>query len=203
MTSNPKAAFFDNIADRWDSWEDLDRLAVKLATGLNDMGIDGDETVLDIGCGTGNLTLALLERLSPSGRVVAIDFSSRMIAEAQRKVSDARVDWYIADALNIPVADSSFDRIICFSIWPHFDDPIAVMREFFRLLRYDGSLHVWHLCSREVVNQIHASAGVAVRNDLLQPVQETAYLIERHGFDLVQYMEDEQQYLISALKSAK
>jgi len=46
------------------------------------MGVNPDETVLDVGCGTGNLTGALLARLSATGRVIAVDISPRMIEVA-------------------------------------------------------------------------------------------------------------------------
>ncbi len=68
MNTNQGAMFFDGIAEKWDGWEDLDELARKLAAGLEELGVGRDETVLDIGCGTGNLTRALLARLPlPAG----------------------------------------------------------------------------------------------------------------------------------------
>jgi len=198
MSATIKAAFFDGIADEWDGWEDLDALSRKLARGLDELGVGRDERVVDIGCGTGNLTRALLDRLSPEGRVLAVDISPRMIAVAKSKVSDARVSWHIANARVLSGSDASFDRVICYSVWPHFDDPGEVAAELRRLLRPGGRLHVWHLLAREKINEIHASAGEAVRGDVLPAATETAALLERAGFEVERSIDDAERYLVTA-----
>jgi demethylmenaquinone methyltransferase/2-methoxy-6-polyprenyl-1,4-benzoquinol methylase len=62
--------------------------------------------VLDVCCGTGDLALAD-ERAG--GRVTAVDFAPRMLERARRK-SD-RVDWVLADALELPFRDAAFDAV--------------------------------------------------------------------------------------------
>jgi ubiquinone/menaquinone biosynthesis C-methylase UbiE len=203
MTENPKTAFFDGIADRWDGWEDLAAMNAKLAAGLEELGVGADETVLDVGCGTGNLTRALLGRLSPAGRVVAVDISPRMIAVARRKVSDPRVAWHAADAARLPLGDASCDRAICCAVWPHFDDRAAAAVELRRVLRPEGRLHVWHLVPRGRVNEIHASAGEAVRRDALAPADETARLLAGLGFAVTAAVDDGLRYLVTAFKAAR
>src|SRR5215831_9044725 len=59
---------------------------------LDRLPLEGDERVLDAGCGTGKVTAMLLERL-PRGRVVALDGSPSMIEEARRRFAgDGRVE---------------------------------------------------------------------------------------------------------------
>lgn len=80
---------------------------------LSRLELDGDETVVDAGCGTGRLTAELLERL-PTGRVIAIDLSANMLDVAKKKLSSrfgARVSFAQCDLLNRclgPVADVLF-----------------------------------------------------------------------------------------------
>ena len=203
MSENPRVAFFDEIADQWDGWEDLDAVFRSLEAGLEELGVGADETVLDVGCGTGNLTRALLARLSPAGRVVAVDISPRMIEVAREKVGDPRVAWHTGDARQVPLADASCDRVICFSVWPHFEDAGSVAREALRVLRPGGRLHVWHSIPRERVNEIHATAGEAVRTDVLPPAPEVAGLLAGEGFRVLAAAESAAGYLVSAEKPAE
>jgi len=198
MSVEAKSKFFDGIADKWDGWEDLETVARKLSRGLDDLGVTADEAIVDVGCGTGNLTRALLDKLSQAGRVVAIDISNEMVKRASEKVSDPRVEWHVGDASRVPIDDSSVDRIICFSVWPHFEDPNAAAEEFKRVLRDRGTLHVWHLSSRATINEIHASAGEAVADDVLVPATEAAKLLEQHGFVPYEVIDDDERYLVSA-----
>jgi trans-aconitate 2-methyltransferase len=68
--------------------------------------LEGDECVLDIGCGTGRLTERLLERL-PRGHVVAVDLSPNMLRTARGYLAprfSKRVSFARADALALPIA---------------------------------------------------------------------------------------------------
>jgi demethylmenaquinone methyltransferase/2-methoxy-6-polyprenyl-1,4-benzoquinol methylase len=201
MSVEAKAEFFDGIADKWDGWEDLEKITQKLSRGLDDLGVNDDETIVDVGCGTGNLTRVLSDKLSHAGRVVAIDISAEMVKRAREKVPDPRVEWHVGDATRMPIDDSSVDRIICFSVWPHFDDPGAAVAEFKRILRHRGTLHVWHLSSRATINEIHASVSEAVANDVLVPASQTAQLLEEHGFEPYEVIDDDERYLVSARRS--
>lgn len=55
-------------------------------TVLDRLHLQGDETVLDAGCGAGRVTADLLERL-PRGRVIALDISANMLAEARERLT--------------------------------------------------------------------------------------------------------------------
>ena len=200
MTANPRAAFFDAIADKWDGWDDIAVLRQRMAVGLREIGLRPDETVLDIGCGTGNLTLALLAALSPVGRVHAVDISRRMIEVARAKVADDRVTWHVEDARRLPLSAASCDRVLCFSVWPHFEDRRAVTAELMRVLRPGGSLHVWHLSGRQRINEIHSSAGEAVRGDVLPPARETAELLAAMVLRVAEVVDADDRYLVTAVK---
>ena len=199
MIDDAKVSYFDQIADKWDGWEDLPSLAAKLGAGLDKLGVGPDESVIDVGCGTGNLTRALLSRLSPAGRVVAVDISPRMVEEAGRKIRDPRVDWRVADVRRLPLPDAACNRAICLSVWPHIEDHGAAAEELGRVLKTGGCLHVWHLSSREKITQVHASAGEPIHNDFLPPAAETAALLERHGFLVTTVIDDADRYLVTAV----
>jgi trans-aconitate 2-methyltransferase len=83
------ASRYDKVADPQTRWgaEVLERLM-----------LEGDETVLDAGCGTGRVTELLLARL-PRGRVVALDFSASMLDQAKARLApfEGRVEYVQAD----------------------------------------------------------------------------------------------------------
>ena len=70
---------------------------------LQRLELDGDETVLDAGCGTGKVTATLVERL-PRGRVIAVDGSPAMVEEAHKRLP-AAVDVRVADLLELEVGE--------------------------------------------------------------------------------------------------
>jgi trans-aconitate 2-methyltransferase len=69
---------------------------------LERLPLRGDETVLDLGCGTGRVTAQLLERL-PAGRVIGVDGSAAMVAEAERRLGGERATFLQSDLLALAV----------------------------------------------------------------------------------------------------
>ncbi|OGV68608.1 MAG: hypothetical protein A2283_12635 [Lentisphaerae bacterium RIFOXYA12_FULL_48_11] len=198
--SDPRIEFFDSIADKWDTWHDLQDLNGKLVVLLEEFGINKDESILDVGCGTGNLTISLLQKLGPAGRIIAIDISKEMLERARKKVDDNRVTWHLSSADQLSIEDNTMDRVICFSVWPHFQNHEAVARELRRVLRPMGHLHIVHLISRSKVNHIHEEAHPSVHHDHLVSACETAGLLKKNGFSVISMTDDEQRYIITACK---
>ncbi|HPO37530.1 MAG TPA: class I SAM-dependent methyltransferase [Kiritimatiellia bacterium] len=197
---DPRTPFFNSIADAWDGWHDLPALEAKLAELFERFGVQPDEHVVDVGCGTGNLTLALLARLGSRGRVTALDISPSMLARAALKTTDTRVSWHEASADRLPLPDATCDRILCFSAWPHFDRPDNVVVEFNRALRPGGVAHILHLIAKEKVNRIHGAAHPSVHADRLPPVGEVAALFSANGFRVIETEDNASRYLLSARK---
>jgi trans-aconitate 2-methyltransferase len=76
---------------------------------LDRLALDGDETVIDAGCGSGRVTEALIERL-PLGRVIAVDASPSMVAAARERlersgIGPERVEVREGDLLELEVAE--------------------------------------------------------------------------------------------------
>jgi trans-aconitate 2-methyltransferase len=139
----------DKVDSReWDA-PAYDRLNAPMTARGNDaiarLDLRGDETVLDAGCGTGEVTATLLERL-PHGRVVALDGSRQMLdAARERFAGDARVSFVHADLgapLDAALAGESVDAIVSTSTFHWVRDHDALFRHLAGVLRPDGQLVV-------------------------------------------------------------
>ncbi|HEV7773387.1 MAG TPA: methyltransferase domain-containing protein [Conexibacter sp.] len=102
----------------------------------------GDETVLDAGCGTGEVTATLLERL-PHGRVIALDGSRQMLDAARdRFANDPRVSFVHADLGEpLPLAEP-VDAIVSTSTFHWVPDHEALFRHLAAVVRLGGQLVV-------------------------------------------------------------
>ncbi|HEX9707472.1 MAG TPA: malonyl-ACP O-methyltransferase BioC [Steroidobacteraceae bacterium] len=97
------------------------------------------ETILDLGCGTGN-GAALLAARWPQSRVLALDRSPGMLREAGRRDGVSRIHWLRADAESIPLPDASIDLLFCNLMLPWCEDLDAVFAEIARVLQPRGLL---------------------------------------------------------------
>src|SRR2546425_4950857 len=83
--------------------------------------IDDGARVLDVGCGTGSLTLAVAATIHRSN-VVGIDASAALV-EYARKQSEERVHFDVGDAQKLPYPDSSFDTTMALLVVNFLPDP--------------------------------------------------------------------------------
>lgn len=100
------------------------------------------DVVLDLACGTGDLSLLLQRRVSTP--VTGADFTWEMLPIAARKTAKrhAAARYVCADALRLPFADATFDAVtIAFGI-RNLDDPVAGLREMARVVRPGGRVVV-------------------------------------------------------------
>jgi demethylmenaquinone methyltransferase / 2-methoxy-6-polyprenyl-1,4-benzoquinol methylase len=98
-----------------------------------------DASILDLCCGTGDMTFALHRQARPSQpRILGADFSHAMLQLASLKSKGMNLRWLEADALQLPFASEQFDLITAAFGFRNLTDYDAGLREIARLLRPGG-----------------------------------------------------------------
>ena len=98
--------------------------------------------LLDVGCGPGDDVLALAALVGPTGRVVGVDNSTTMLAEARRRAAAAGgagpAEFRAGDAVALDFPDGSFDGARAERVLEHLADPEGALPELVRVVRPGG-----------------------------------------------------------------
>jgi demethylmenaquinone methyltransferase/2-methoxy-6-polyprenyl-1,4-benzoquinol methylase len=102
-----------------------------------------DACVLDLCCGTGDMTFALKRRArSEAPQIIGADFSHAMLERAVAKSRGTALRWVEADALRLPLPDDHFDLVTSAFGFRNLADYDAGLSEIFRVLRTDGEIGI-------------------------------------------------------------
>lgn len=152
---------FDNDVERFSNLETGQSATVDAPRAMALIAQAAAETtpharrVLDVGCGAGNYTLKLLERL-PNLDVTLIDLSQPMLDRARQRVSQATqgdIQTFQGDVRQIDLAAESFDIILAAAVLHHLRTDaewLAVFSAFHRSLRPGGSLWIFDMVESSI-----------------------------------------------------
>lgn len=130
--------YFDASAADYDHASDIG-IRPELLTGIMDQlsGLTNLDSILDIGCGTGELLFQLQSRIDAD--LVVLDLSSNMLKIARQKLGN-NVELRQGDAENLPWEAGSFDLICCTLSFHHYPQPKQTVAEMRRVLKPGGTL---------------------------------------------------------------
>lgn len=107
--------------------------------------IVADATILDVGCGTGTLTVWIKKHF-PDARVIGLDLDPTILRMARDKAtrSGVTIEFIESNAAKMPLASDSVDAVFSSLFFHHLlpEQKFRVLREIFRVLSVNGSLNV-------------------------------------------------------------
>ena len=118
---------------------------------------------LDVGCGTGALSRAILERASPA-IVQGIDPSQSHITLASGTIHDERVAFLVGTAERLQLPNDSFDAVVSGLVLNFVPDPVRGIGEIKRVTRQDGTIgaYVWDYADKMELMRYFWDAAVAL-----------------------------------------
>lgn len=196
--SDGKEKFYDDHAENWDNESMHDPMKMEYVVRV--LELKGGEDILDVGTGTG----VLIPYYEKSGvrHIKAIDISEKMISVASRKypkASHPSVDFLMEDLYDLK-EEGVYDRVVCYSCFPHFKDQPKALSILCSTLKEEGTLAVVHSDSREQIQHIHENRGEHVAHDSLPGLIDMKKMFNDAGMSVVFQRDDDEYYIVIGKK---
>jgi len=149
--------------------------------------IEPGMNILDVGCGTGSLSVAAKQNLGLDGRVVGIDPSSNMVNLAHQKAEevDVEVDFQVGVIESLEFDDNQFDLVLNSLMMHHLTDELKVtgLQEVHRVLKPNGTLLIIELDpgAFSLASLVHGHSA-----QLSTELENTRRIMESLGFGPVE-----------------
>lgn len=175
-------------AEHYDLFVQL--LALGRAKALRQLTIDqaqiqSGEAVLDVGCGTGDLTLLAKQRVGAAGRVCGIDAGPEMIEVARRKAAKrhTEIDFRVEPIEALTFPDQSFDVVLSSLMMHHLPDDLKprALAEIRRVLKPGGRVLIADF-KRPTDRLGRGLLGLTMHGHMRQGTQDLPALLEEAGF---------------------
>lgn len=189
VARNRSAALFDRWSVTYDD-PGLQRFTYRPVHDAVLTRIDGTRpgTLVDLGCGTGQLTQRLVCSF-PGAAVVGVDLSAGMLTEAARRLGRAGGAGPLvrADAQQLPFAASTVDVVVCTESFHWYPDQARTLGELARVLKPGGRLLIGSIAAVTGTGDrlLRRATGAGGRTVRALPPQRMRRLLDRSGFEVI------------------
>jgi len=138
------------------------------------------KAVLELAAGTGVVTRGLAGALTDSVSIAATDLNPGMLQVARSRGTSRSVEWRVANAMDLPFADATFDLVVCQFGAMFFPDKVKAFAEARRVLRPGGAF-VFNTWDRLETNEFAATVSAAL--ETLFPDNPSRFMARTpHGY---------------------
>lgn len=185
------AAFYDLSA----AFMTLGRMRRLRSLTVDLARLEPGESILDVGCGTGGVTIPAKLRVGGAGRAVGIDPSPEMIAVARRKASRAglEVDFRVGVIESLPFPDGAFDAVTSSLMMHHLPEQLRAkgLAEIRRALKPGGRLLIAEMRRPGPSLLGRLTSFVLHHGHALQfGVEDLPGLLNAAGFEAIELLDD-------------
>lgn len=191
--------FFDINADIWDN--DICPLKENKIKNLilPLLNLQDNDTIIDIGSGTGILIPYLRKYIKNDAQITELDFSQSMINKAKEKFSND-INYLVSNIENTQIKDNTFSKAIIFNSFPHFEDKQKAISEVFRILQNNAIILLVHSSSKNEINLHHQKVGGIIAEDVFPTNCDIKVMFEKAGFKNIEIVDNSDVFYIKAIK---
>lgn len=141
---------YSQIAPFYDRYRDISPFSLRQwLSKIVELGmIAPGARVLDIGCGTGRLTIPL--RQMTQAEIYGLDLSSEMLEQAKSKKGADAIYWVLGDAQALPFPEEFFDCTFMCLVLHHIEDKRQAIEEMYRVLKPGGRSLIWTVSHQQI-----------------------------------------------------
>lgn len=153
--------------------------------------LNADQTVLDIGCGSGIITIALAKSVK---RIYATDTAEKMIEIARNKAAEAKfenIEFFVADLFDSRWENGSFDVVMAYNVLGYVKNTDAFLKKISQLMKPNGIFLSTTDCWGEKKTDAGRTQAFLSKIGLLPFMQNFCIrnveeLIRRNGFEMME-----------------
>ncbi len=190
--------FFNSIAEKWDQIAVHDK--AKLDFIMRKAHIKPQDSVLDLGCGTGVLLPVIKKQVNPDGKITALDISHKMLEIAERKNGVGFVEYVCCNFYEYD-KKNEFDLIVAYSCFPHFKDRARFFLKSNAILQDKGRLLIAHSEGRSIINNMHSEISHQLTSDALESAADVVKMAKLYGFSKIEIIDTDELFLVLVEKA--